>query len=135
MLKKRCYVCNKFKKISEFYKDRSRKDSLENKCKKCSNEKKHLWWMKLSEAEKAKRKYHRKAKEKIYAGNRRKNIKYRLKTAVSRSILRSIRNQKNGLHWEDLVGYSWTDLKSHLEKLFKDGMSWENYGKIDVIGK
>ncbi|WP_407309762.1 HNH endonuclease signature motif containing protein [Desulfosporosinus sp. SB140] len=40
----------------------------------------------------------------------------------------SIKGTKNGLKWEDLVGYSLTDLKKHLEGLFKDGMSWNNMG-------
>lgn len=28
----------------------------------------------------------------------------------------------------DYLGYSASDLKIHIEKLFKDGMSWENHG-------
>lgn len=31
--------------------------------------------------------------------------------------------------WESLVGYTVTDLMTHLEKQFRFGMTWENYGK------
>ncbi|MFH2074904.1 MAG: hypothetical protein ABIJ57_06085 [Pseudomonadota bacterium] len=30
--------------------------------------------------------------------------------------------------WMNLVGYTVDQLKQHLEKLFKPGMTWENYG-------
>lgn len=32
-------------------------------------------------------------------------------------------------HWPKQLGYTFQELKEHLEKLFKDNMSWENYGK------
>jgi hypothetical protein len=31
-----------------------------------------------------------------------------------------------------MVGYSAEQLKEHLEKQFKDGMNWENYGEWHV---
>lgn len=40
----------------------------------------------------------------------------------------TIKGNKNGSKWESFVGYSLTDLKKHLESLFKDGMSWNNIG-------
>ncbi|KJR48409.1 Phage protein [Desulfosporosinus sp. I2] len=40
----------------------------------------------------------------------------------------SIKGNKNGSKWEALAGYSLTDLKWHLESLFKEGMSWNNMG-------
>jgi len=50
-------------------------------------------------------------------------INHRLAT----SIRRSLRGSKNGRHWEDLVGYAVEDLKKHLEKQFKDGMTWKKF--------
>jgi 5-methylcytosine-specific restriction endonuclease McrA len=35
---------------------------------------------------------------------------------------------KAGRHWESLVGYNVDQLKKHLEKRFKVGMTWDNYG-------
>lgn len=31
--------------------------------------------------------------------------------------------------WEQLVGYTISELKLHLEELFKPEMSWDNYGR------
>ena len=54
---------------------------------------------------------------------------------MSLNIWQSLQNNKHGNYWERLVGYGIDDLKEHLEKQFKDGMSWENYGEwaIDHI--
>ena len=35
---------------------------------------------------------------------------------------------KAGRHWETLVDFTIDQLKTHIEKLFKPGMTWENYG-------
>jgi len=43
--------------------------------------------------------------------------------------LSTLRGIKNGMHWEDLIGYTKEDLMEHLEKQFTDGMNWDNYGK------
>ena len=32
----------------------------------------------------------------------------------------------------NLLGYTSLDLKNHMEKLFKDGMSWDNYGEWHI---
>jgi hypothetical protein len=57
---------------------------------------------------------------------------FRLRRIISRAISKSIKNNKNGYHWEDLVGYTLDDLKQHLEKQFKDGMNWNNYGEWHI---
>ena len=56
------------------------------------------------------------------------DIGYKLGNAFSCLLRNSLRNGKNGLHWESIVGYSLPDLKRHLENKFKAGMSWDNYG-------
>lgn len=63
---------------------------------------------------------------------RRENAKYRVSDNVSRRIRSSLfdNGSKNNTHWEDLVDFTVVQLKKHLEKLFKPGMTWENYGKI-----
>lgn len=54
----------------------------------------------------------------------------KIHNAVSCSIRDHISGKvKNGRKSFDLLGYSFSDLKAHLERLFTDGMSWENYGK------
>jgi hypothetical protein len=57
---------------------------------------------------------------------------FRLRRIISKAIRKSIKRNKNGYHWGDLVGYTLDDLKQHLEKQFKDGMSWDNYGNWHI---
>jgi len=53
----------------------------------------------------------------------------KLNKNMSLAIWRSLKDGKNGNHWEELVRYTLAELKQHLEKQFKDGMTWDNYGK------
>ena len=58
---------------------------------------------------------------------------YKLNENISRAIYRSLKRNngnKNGRHWETLVGFTVKQLKKHLEKLFAVGMTWDNYGKL-----
>jgi hypothetical protein len=41
----------------------------------------------------------------------------------------ALRGKKNRRRWESLVGYTPEQLKNHIESLFVDGMSWDNYGR------
>lgn len=54
--------------------------------------------------------------------------KFRLNHTIGSAVRKSLKGNKNGRHWESLVGYTLDDLKKHLEKLFTVGMLWENYG-------
>jgi len=56
----------------------------------------------------------------------------RLHRNIKRAITRHIKENKNYRRWEDILGYSTLDLMAHLEKQFKDGMTWNNYGKWHV---
>ncbi len=57
---------------------------------------------------------------------------YRLKMNIRNSINKSLKRNKNGYHWENLVGYTLEDLKKHLAKQFVNEMSWENYGQWHI---
>jgi hypothetical protein len=70
-----------------------------------------------------------------YDKKRREDPVFTFNQNMSRSIRFSLRKNnlsKNGKHWEYLVGYTCQDLIEHLEKLFKPGMSWDNYGKWHI---
>lgn len=47
-------------------------------------------------------------------------------------VRQAIRAQKAGKKWEALVGYTVSDLMAHLERNFKDGMGWHNYGQWQI---
>lgn len=57
---------------------------------------------------------------------------FRINRNLSRNILSHLNFNgvcKNGRHWENMVGYTKEELIEHLENLFTDSMSWDNYGR------
>ncbi len=64
-----------------------------------------------------------------YNTKQRTSIKYRISKAMSFAIRKSLKGNKNGRRWESFVNYTQQDLRKHLERQFKDGMCWGNYGK------
>lgn len=73
--------------------------------------------------------------------NNRKQLKrdsdpiFRLNNSLSFGVRYSLKNNnlsKNKRRWENLVGYKIEALKEHLENLFKEGMSWNNYGQWHI---
>ena len=54
----------------------------------------------------------------------------RLNGVMRSRIRQALNGAKGGRHWKTLVGYSLADLMQTLEKEFRDGMSWENYGAV-----
>jgi len=79
--------------------------------------------------------YVKKNREKINKNKRKRYKKeyiFRLNCCLSSGVRQSLKFNnlnKNGRHWEDLVGYKVYELREHLEDLFKDGMSWGNHGR------
>jgi hypothetical protein len=69
------------------------------------------------------------AQVKRYNEKRASDPKYRLSHSISSGINAALQGRKKGIHWETLVGYTLSDLAGHLERQFKKGMCWSNYGK------
>jgi hypothetical protein len=70
------------------------------------------------------------ARARYYAKKKRLSVSFRLEDAFRSGLYDALRDNKSGRHWESLVGYTLRDLKKHLESKFKDGMSWDNYGRF-----
>ncbi|MEE9574313.1 MAG: hypothetical protein V3W20_14755, partial [Candidatus Neomarinimicrobiota bacterium] len=117
-----------------FYEQKGGKFGLRGKCKECYNKCQKEYQKEYRKTEKY-RKLKREAQKKYAHSKKGKivdlkfKIKNRLSRAVSESIRRSLNGNKNGHHWEDIVGYTLQDLKDHLESLFQEGMTWENHGQ------
>ena len=71
-------------------------------------------------------------KQREWIKKHRATLKGNLNDRIGRGILRALGKNKGGYSWESVVGYTVTDLKNHLEKLFCDGMSWKNMGKWHI---
>jgi hypothetical protein len=116
---KRYYEKNK-ENISERYKKWSadNKDNLNTYHKK---------WREGNDNYKSyKRLYQKELKE--------KNPQYKLSQYISSALYSSLKEKKVSKKspYFDLLGYDVNDLKKHLENLFKDGMSWDNYGEWHI---
>ncbi len=152
-----CTKCKISKDLIEFGKNSHSKDKLSYYCKLCRNTANKLWlsqgnnrqlasklsaewYFKTKEKRKQQiRKYLRKPETKIrrnlYMKKLRKNPIFRMHASISSHMNESLRcayRNKDRRSWETLVGYTKEDLKIHLESLFKDGMSWDNYGKWHI---
>lgn len=84
----------------------------------------------------SKRKYN-KDKEIICKRNKERykiDYKFKLDNRISMYIGESLKGNKNGWHWEYLVGYTLNDLKIHIESKFTKGMNWDEYlnGNIEI---
>ncbi len=66
-----------------------------------------------------------------YYDKRRESLYYCINDAMSTAVYHSLKGNKNGRSWENLVGYNAEELKNHLEIQFEDWMTWENYGKVE----
>jgi hypothetical protein len=70
--------------------------------------------------------------ERISARRREKWVKatptQRLRMIIGAAIWRALKKGKGARSWQQLVGYTTTQLIAHLERQFLSGMSWDNYG-------
>ena len=157
-IEKKCRKCGQIKKRCDFSPAKHHSDGLKSHCKKCcylsATEKDKIrikeWCIKNKEIIKEKRKiYYQNNKTRFIEMNnkwRKENpekskkswnkqnaqrystVKGRLIRTIGSRLYHNLLGIKNRQRYEDLVGYNINQLKQHLENLFKDGMSWENYG-------
>lgn len=114
-------------------KDYNKKYHIENK-EKC-NAQTREWYLNNKERD---RELHRlwrgKNPEKLKEQSKKQYLKKistaqgKLNARMSNAIYFSLKGAKRK-HWEDIVGYTVEQLKKHLEKQFKPGMTWGNYGR------
>ena len=156
MLKK-CYKCQIEKSITEFHKNKARKDGIEPKCKICvleysknhyKNNMEHRkklvknWENQNPERKKINRKNNyiqNKDREIQYSKNyfREKynnDPKFKLKHSIRNRIYSSIKNKTESSL--EILGCNIEYYYSYLERLFDDKMTWGNHGtywEIDHI--
>lgn len=139
MFTKFCSKCKKeLPATIEFFHRGNRKFGLKGQCKICTKE---YYEINKNRILKQCKIYRRQNRDKILEIQRKysKTEKARkiqkkhreinkLSYNISSAISNSIRGNKNGHHWEDLVDYTLEELRQHLEFLFQEGMCWKNYG-------
>jgi hypothetical protein len=137
---KRCPRCAKTKPIKAFHVNRFREDGRSAWCKVCDNgtcrvfgktnhqrEKELLITQARDErASSCFTGYYDMGKQSDYS------VKVKLGQKMTSIIWRALKRGEPGQRLKSMIGYTINDLKKHLEKRFKPGMSWENYGKWHI---
>lgn len=127
-----CSGCHQDKPLSEYHIMKSSKDGLKGRCGECCNRANREHYKTYIRDKKKQAENRRRWKLKnivaTKAERRRYREKYSFSINFSKQIGRSLMNGKSGNSWKRLVGYTVSDLKSHLEKQFHNGMTWANYG-------
>jgi hypothetical protein len=134
---KRCSKCRTTQTLDDFYQDSRATDGRQSQCKKCCSEYKSSAVVRKRDNESKRKQMWRKMnpeKQRLLQmrdhRKKRSTPRGRLNSVVSNAIWKSLVGNKAGHHWEDLVGYKVDQLKKHLEKQFKPGMTWGNYGSV-----
>ena len=138
--KKYCYGCELVLELTEFGKLSSAKDGLNTKCTKCTkklaikyynnnSEKMNLYKQKFNEnnrelVRERQRNYIKKRRSSDPLFKLTLNIRSRLKDYLKNKGI--CKNKKSSMF--DIVGCSPQELRNHLESLWVEGMSWDNYG-------
>ena len=83
--------------------------------------------------------YYEKHKEEIKKNSQLlKNIKYKtnpkfnINDKMKRAINISLKGNKNGRHWETLIGYTCNDLIKRLKKTMPQGYTWQDFMKGEL---
>ena len=89
---------------------------------------------KLLEQNKKYNKLHRNEINSRVEERKKTDLKYSLNCRTSCSIRYSLKGNKRGYHWENLVGYNCNDLIKRLKKTMPEGYTWQDYleGKLEV---
>lgn len=142
---------SKKQKQKEYYqnnKDKFVKYHIENRDKILEEQKKYREdnWDKIKKLKqdyiknnpdkiaKYRKKYYNQNKDKILKKNKewnKKNAHVVAWRSVLKSQLRRFGTKKEG-KTIDILGYSPLELKKHIESLFTEGMSWDNYGEWEI---
>ena len=72
--------------------------------------------------------------KKYYKNKRKKDLKYNLNHKISTAIGLSLRGNKNGRHWETLVGYTLNELIKYLKNIIPTDYNWQDYinGRLHI---
>jgi hypothetical protein len=138
--KKYCYECKNILDKSCFGKLKCAKDGLNTKCSECQKKRSIGYYFDNSERlNKNAVEYKNKNKERLRVATRkwfkgkRKNdpfFRFRLNLRMRLKLYLNSKNLNCKINRDDIemIGCSPAELKLHIENLFVEGMSWDNYG-------
>ena len=142
-----CCTCKIEKSVSDFNKHKNTPDRLQTACKDCNkryrlsnketaklNQKKWREKNELRNKELQTRWLNENRERVRDVSNKNFNQKYntdplcKLKKIMRVAVHNALKSKgKKKSKTQDILGCSWDELKSHIEKQFKPGMTWENH--------
>lgn len=132
---KACARCKRVKRKTEFKRHKDSVDGTHCYCKDCCNTINREHRKSNPEmAEAWSRRWREKNPEKRKAIYRRWASKpsNRIHLAVTARMYECLKSAKDWRRSEELIGYSFDELRRHLERQFIAGMTWDNYGEWHV---
>lgn len=152
MDKKYCWYCDKNLDSSLFHKSKSRSDGLQGMCKDCHKSYRQKWlcnnrdqykqscqlWASKNKKQvyntkkewrKKNKEYFRKHQREYKAQKRQDDPMFRITSNLRNRVRKAIKGINKSQTTIELLGCSIEDFKQHIEKQFKKGMTWNNYGK------
>lgn len=141
-----CSSCRK--KINAEWRDKNKqyiKKRAKQKWIQFKNNPEHLkkrkdWYLKNRERILKEKKDYYEANKKCILETHKKYERNKLKTDplfrfqknIRRRVLAAFKNSYKLDTTKNLIGCSWEELRNYLEKQFKEGMTWENYGQWHI---
>lgn len=144
VVKQKCFSCGNTKQADEFDKNKRTTTGLVFNCKKCRKIKSQRYYEKNCKnvKQKANDYYHKNKNTEKLRQNRRSYQKRKMKEDPLFILQRRLRNRlyyalkkkfwKKDTHFSRYIDCTLEFLKTHIESLFIDGMSWENQGKWHI---
>jgi len=147
-----CNKCKISKDITEFNKDLNKKDELQTRCRTCKRESDNVWRANNRDYVNNKSKLWREQNPDRYKDSikkwhldnpdrikeirreswKRASKEKKLRKMISVAVKRSLKGESISKDIFNKLGYSIEDLKEHISKQFKDGMSWDNHGEWHI---
>jgi hypothetical protein len=126
-MEKVCDTCGVKKPLSEYRGNRKRCEKCQNKIRYGQNKLRRQVDSVFNEEWKARdvKRKRRKEKEDTMTG-----FIQKMRVCVRKSIKRGGYTKKSRTY--EILGAEWDFVKSYLESMFKDGMTWENYGEWEI---
>ena len=137
-----CSKCKQEKSINQFNREAKAKCGFRSECKSCGKIYRTKYYINNSSDIILKNKLYQKLhsesiklQKRLYKKKRRlTDATFKFKNNISHSIYQGIKNNKiparKSQNTRELLCCDWQYVRDHLERQFKVGMTWENYGKL-----
>jgi hypothetical protein len=137
---KKCSKCNKNKHLDEFYKTKLTLDGKQSSCKECCIENQKKYTQKWHKSVKGNKEWHESYKiyQNQYHFTRKLNdplykLTTNIRSLIGNSFKRSVNNGfTKSKTTEEILGCSLKEFIKHLQSLFTEGMTLDNYTEWEI---